>query len=75
MPAPRPTALPVVHEPLHAHLHIHNHVIASAQISFHAPYPVTTAEQSYSVSAPVCHRGLAGESTRADKSLFIDSVR
>jgi hypothetical protein len=66
VPPPRPAALPIVREPLHAHLHIHNHVITSAQISFHAPYPVTNANESYSVSAPVCHRGLAGESSRAD---------
>ncbi len=66
VPPPRPAALPIVHEPLHAHLQIHNHVITSAQISFHAPYPVTNADESYSVSAPVCHRGLAGASSRAD---------
>jgi hypothetical protein len=66
VPPPRPAALLIVHEPLRAHLHIHNHVITSAQISFHAPYPVTNADESYSVSAPVCHRGLAGEGSRAD---------
>jgi len=66
VPPPPPAALPIVHEPLHAHLDIHNHVITSAQISFHAPYPVTNADESYSVSAPACHRGLAGESSRAN---------
>jgi hypothetical protein len=66
VPPPRPAALPVVHVALHAHLHIHDHVITSAQISFHAPYPVTNADESYSVSAPVCHGGLAGNSSRAD---------
>jgi hypothetical protein len=66
VPPPRPAALPIVREPLHAQLQIHNHVITSAQISFHAPYPVTNADESYSVSAPVCHRGLAGEGSRAD---------
>ena len=60
VPPPSPAALPIVHEPLHAHVHIHDHVITSAQISFHAPYPVTNAEESYSVMAPGCHRGLAG---------------
>jgi hypothetical protein len=54
-----------VREPLHSHLHIHNHVITSAQISFHAPYP-TNADEDYSVTAPVCHRGRAGEGSRAD---------
>ena len=66
VPPPRPAALPLVREPLHANLHIHNHVIASAQISFHAPYPVTNAEESYAVSAQVCYHGLAGESSRAN---------
>lgn len=66
VPPPRPAALPVVRDPLHAHLNIHNHVITSAQISFHAPYPVTNADESYSVSATVCHRGFAGDSSRAD---------
>jgi hypothetical protein len=66
VPPPRPAALPVVHEPLHVHLRIHNHVITSAQISFNAPYPVTNAEQSYSVSAPTCGRGLAGSGSRVD---------
>jgi hypothetical protein len=61
VPPPHLAALPVVHAPLHAHLDIHDHVIVSAQISFRAPYPVTSAEQSYSVMAPGCrHRGLAG---------------
>jgi hypothetical protein len=66
VPRPHPAALPVVHEPLHARLHIHDHTIVSAQISFHAPYPVTNADQSYSVSTPVCRHGFAGEGTRAD---------
>jgi hypothetical protein len=66
VPPPHPAALPVVHEPLHAHLQIHNHVITSAQISFRAPYPVTNASENYSVSTPICPRGLAGEGSRAD---------
>jgi hypothetical protein len=66
VPPPRPAALPVVHTPLRAHLHIHNHVITSAQISFRAPYPVTNAGESYSVTAALCPRGLAGEGSRAD---------
>jgi hypothetical protein len=66
VPPPRPAALPIVREPLHAHLHIHNHVITSAQISFHAPYPVTNANEDYSVRAPVCRHGLAGEGSHAD---------
>jgi hypothetical protein len=66
VPPPRPAALPILHEPLRAHLHIHDHVITSAQISFHAPYPVTNAEESYSVTAPVCHRDLASAGSQAD---------
>jgi hypothetical protein len=54
VPPPRPAALPIVHTPLSAHLQIHDHVITSAQISFHAPYPVTNAQESYSVTAPIC---------------------
>ncbi len=66
VPPPSPAALPAVRVPLHAHLNIHNHVITSAQISFQAPYPVTNADEGYSVSATVCHRGYAGNSSRAD---------
>ncbi len=66
VPPPRPAALPVVREPLHARLHIHNHVITSAQISFHAPYPVTNADQNYAVTAALCPRGLAGGGSSQD---------
>jgi len=66
VPPPRPAAPPIVHAALHAHLHIHNREITSAQISFRAPYPVTNADEDYSVTARVCRRGLAGEGSRAD---------
>ncbi len=66
VPPPRPAAPPIVRAPLHAHLQTRNHVITSAEISFRAPYPVTTADEDYSVTAPVCRRGLAGEGSRAD---------
>ena len=66
VPPPRPAALPVAHTPLRAHLQIDNHVITNAQISFRAPYPVTNADENYSVTARVCPRGLAGEGSRAD---------
>jgi len=66
VPPPRPAALPVVHTALHAQLHIHNHVITSAQISFRAPYPVTNANENYSVTTQVCPRGLAGGGSQAD---------
>jgi hypothetical protein len=66
VPPPHPAALPAVHELLRAHLHIRNHMITSAQISFHAPYPVTNADENYSVSTPICPRGLAGGGSSAD---------
>jgi hypothetical protein len=66
VPPPPPAPLPIVHEPLRVHLHIHDHVITSAQISFRAPYAVTTADEGYSVSARVCRRGLAGGGSRAN---------
>jgi hypothetical protein len=66
VPPPRSAALPVVRAPLHTQLSIHNHVITSAQISFHAPYPVTNADEDYSVTAALCHRGLAGSGSQAD---------
>jgi hypothetical protein len=66
VPQPRPAALPILHTPLRAHLQIHHHVITDAQIRFHAPYPVTNAEEDYSVTAPVCRRGVAGDGSHAD---------
>jgi hypothetical protein len=66
VPPPGPAALPIVREPLRAHLEIHNHLITSAEISFRAPYPVTNADETYSVMAPVCRHGAAGGSSRAD---------
>jgi hypothetical protein len=56
----------VVHESLHAQLEIRDHVIVGAAISFRAPYPVTDADEDYSVSAPTCPHGLAGSGSRAD---------
>jgi hypothetical protein len=66
VPPPHPAAPPIVHVPLRAHMQIHNDVITSAQISFHAPYAVTNAEEDYSVTAPLCRHGLTGEGSRAD---------
>jgi hypothetical protein len=64
-PPPRPTPLPIVREPLRVHLQIHGHVITGADISFPAPYPVTSAGQRYSTSAWTC-RGFSGSGTRVD---------
>jgi len=66
VPPPRPAALPVVRVPLRVHLDIHDHVITSAQISFRAPYAVTSADQDYSVNAPLCPHGLGGGGSSAD---------
>ncbi|HEY4917952.1 MAG TPA: hypothetical protein VIH92_13650 [Solirubrobacteraceae bacterium] len=66
VPPPRPAALPIVRVPLHAHLDIHNHLITNVQISFHAPYAVTSADQNYSVTARLCPHGLAGGGSSAD---------
>jgi hypothetical protein len=63
---PRPTPLPVIHEPLRVHLQIHDGVITSAEVSFRAPYPVTTANQGYYLSARVGRRGSGGSGSDAD---------
>jgi hypothetical protein len=52
---------------LHTHLDIHAHVITSAKVTFKAPYPVTSANQSYSVSAQTCH-GFTGAGTNSNIS-------
>jgi hypothetical protein len=65
VPPPRPAPLPLVRTPLSAHLEIHSHVITGAQISFRAPYPVSSANESYSVSAQSCHR-VIGDGVDAD---------
>lgn len=54
-PPPRPAPLPSMHEPLRVHLQIHGHVITGAHISFRAPYPMTSAGQTYSATARTCH--------------------
>jgi hypothetical protein len=64
-PPPRPTALPIVQVPLRVHLHVHRRVITGAEISFRAPYPVTSTNQDYFVTARTC-RGLSGSAADAD---------
>jgi hypothetical protein len=59
---PKATPLLVVHEPLHIQLEIHDHTITAAYLVFHAPYPVTSAAESYSVFSNGC-RVSSGEST------------
>jgi hypothetical protein len=65
VPPPSPAPLPLVHVPLRVHMQIHGHAITGAEVSFRAPYPVTDASQSYSVTARTC-RGFSGSSSRAD---------
>jgi hypothetical protein len=64
-PPPHAPPLPVVHTALHAHLQIRGHLITGAEISFAAPYPVTSAGEDYDLSARTCF-GLTGGSTRRD---------
>jgi hypothetical protein len=64
-PPPRPAGLPSVHPPVRVHLQIHGHTITAADLSFRAPYPVTSASQSYSISAWNC-RGLSGTGSQAN---------
>jgi hypothetical protein len=59
-PPPRPAPLPVTHEPLRVHLEIHGRLIAAAELTFTAPYPVTSAAESYYVSARIGRVGVAG---------------
>jgi hypothetical protein len=54
VPPPRPAPLPSVEAPLRVHFHIDGHVITSADVTFPAPSPVTSANESYSLSARSC---------------------
>jgi hypothetical protein len=57
VPAPSPAPLPAVHVPVEVHLQTRGHVITSAELTFRAPYAVTSAEQDYYLSAENCSRG------------------
>jgi hypothetical protein len=59
------TPLPVVHVALHVQLEVHDHTITAADLVFRAPYPVTSAAESYSVFSNGC-RVSSGESTPYD---------
>ncbi len=48
------------------HLQIHGRVITGAEVSFRAPYSVTSANQGYFLSARIGRRGLAGSGSDAD---------
>jgi hypothetical protein len=56
---PPPHAAPAsVHEPIRAHLTLSGRTITKAEISFPAPYAVTSAGEGYSVSGVGCGRYL-----------------
>lgn len=57
--------LPVVHVPLHVQLEVHDHTVTAAYIVFRAPYPVTSAAESYSVYSSECG-GFGGEGIQHD---------
>jgi len=65
-PPPRPAPLPVIREPLRVHLQIHGRVITAGELSFPAPYPVTSASQGYFLSARIGRHGVAGSGSDAD---------
>ncbi|HEY1689534.1 MAG TPA: hypothetical protein VGF95_11805 [Solirubrobacteraceae bacterium] len=56
-PPPKPAPLPASHEPLRVHLSVRHHVVTAAVVSFRAPYPVTSARESYILEAHACHGG------------------
>ncbi len=58
--------LPVVHVPLHVQLEVHDHTVTAAYIVFRAPYPVTSAAESYSVDSYGCSGVLSGEGIQHD---------
>ncbi len=49
VPRPQPAPLGAVRVPVNVRLRIHGHLITGAELSFRAPYPVTSAEQAYYV--------------------------
>jgi hypothetical protein len=64
-PPPRPAPLPTAHVPLRMHLQIRGGVVAGAELSFPAPYPVTSAGQDYFATVRAC-RGLGGGVSRSN---------
>jgi hypothetical protein len=60
-----------LHRPLHVQLQISHHLITGAELSFTAPFAVTSASYDYSVAIPPCHqtgleRGYSGTSLDRD---------
>jgi hypothetical protein len=65
-PPPPAAPLPVVHESFHVHLQIHGRLVTAGELSFRAPYPVTSASEDYYLSARVGRQGVAGTGFDAD---------
>lgn len=61
-PPPRPAPLPVIREPLRVALQTHGRLITGGSLSFTAPYPVTSANQGYFLTAHIGRRvlGISG---------------
>jgi hypothetical protein len=61
LPTQRPVAQPTVHEPLHVTLEIKHRVVEGAELTFIAPYAVTSASERYEIEepfgGPACHGG------------------
>jgi hypothetical protein len=63
---PPPHAAPAsVHEPIRTHLTLRGRTVADAEISFPAPYAVTSAGEGYSTGGSSCGR-YVGDSSDAD---------
>jgi len=58
--------LPLVHVALHVQLEVHDHTLTAAYLVFRAPYPVTSAAESYSADAYGCRGILSGEGVQHD---------
>jgi len=65
VPAPRPAPLPAVHVPIAVRFQVHGNLVTSAELTFRAPYPVTSAEQDYYISARGCN-GAGGLGPQSD---------
>jgi hypothetical protein len=76
-PTGHPGRMQDLHRPVHAHLQISHRLITGAQVSFTAPYAVTSASYDYSVAIPPCgrtgiERGYSG--TSLDRNVARGSI-
>lgn len=70
-PTGRPGQMRDLHQPIHVHLQIDHRFITGAQLTFTAPYAITSASYDYSVAIPPCprtdiERGYSGASFDRD---------